>query len=204
MNCVEFQERLPEILDSGETPESKVHIHTCLDCSDLYAELREISQAAVSLRAGEEPSQRVWNSIEIALRHEGLIQDPTWSRPTLVPTRTRRWQWAWLAPVAVLLLVMTSGIAVFHHNVRPQVATLNQASAVETVPAEDEELLNAISERTPALRTTYAVDLRNINSYIHNAEDTLKNDPTDEEAQRALMGAYEQRAMVYEMAFDRP
>jgi hypothetical protein len=204
MNCVEFQERLPEILDGGETPESKVHVHTCLDCSDLYAELREISQAALSLRAGEEPSQRVWNSIEIALRQEGLIQDATRSRPMLVPTPTRRWQWAWLAPVAVLLLVMTSGIAVFRHNVRPAVTALNQASAGETGPADDQELLNAIGERTPALRATYAVDLRNINSYIRNAEDTLKNDPADEEAQRALMGAYEQRAMVYEMAFDRP
>lgn len=204
MNCVEFQERLPEILDSGETPESKVHIHTCLDCSDLYAELREISEAALSLRAGEEPSQRVWNSIEIALRQEGLIQDTTWARPTLVPRRTRRWQWAWLAPITVLLLVMTSGIAVFHHNVPPPVVALNQASAVEAGPAEDQELLNTISERTPGLRATYASDLRNINSYIHDAEDTLKNDPTDEEAQRALMGAYEQRAMVYELVFDRP
>ena len=52
MNCVEFQERLPEILDSGETPESKVHIHTCLDCSDLYAELREISAGRRVIEGG--------------------------------------------------------------------------------------------------------------------------------------------------------
>jgi hypothetical protein len=205
MNCAEFQGLLPEILDSGETPESKVHIHSCPECSDLYVELREISQAAVQLRAGEEPNQRVWNLIEIALRQEGLIRDTAWAGPTLLPTPARRWRGAWLAPIAALLLVMTSGIAVLQHvSQRQPLAALNQASTIEAGAAEDQELLNTIGERAPALRATYAVDLRSIDSYIHNAEDTLKSDPTDEEAQRALMGAYEQRAMVYELAFDRP
>lgn len=205
MNCAEFQGLLPEILDSGETPESKVHIHSCPECSDVYAELKEISQAAVLLRAGEEPNQRVWNFIEIALRQEGLIRDTPCAGPTLLPTPARRWRWAWLAPVAALLLVMTSGIAVLQRvSPRQPLAALNQASTMEASTAEDQELLNAIGEQAPALRATYAVDLRRIDSYIHNAEDTLKSDPTDEEAQRALMGAYEQRAMVYELAFDRP
>jgi len=205
MNCAEFQELLPEILDSGETAEVKVHVRSCEECSGLYEELKDISQAALSLRAGEEPNQRVWNSIEIALRQEGLIRDAVLAGPTLVPGRSRNWKLAWLVPIAALLLVMTSGIAIFQRGLRPQpVASLNDTSAIEAGPAEDQEVLNAIGQRTPTLRAAYAADLRNINSYIHNAEDTVKNDPTDEEAQRALMGAYEQRAMVYEMALDRP
>ena len=39
--------------------------------------------------------------------------------------------------------------------------------------------------------------------YIRDAEQTVQNDPNDEEAQRSLMAAYEQKAMVYEMALDR-
>ncbi len=205
MNCAEFQELLPEILDSGETSESKVHAHSCKECSELYAELREISQAALLLRGVEEPNLRVWNSIEITLRQEGLIRDAALAGPALVPGHSRNWRLAWLVPIAALLVVMTSGIAIFQRNSQPQsIANLTPISTADGGTAEDQEILRAIGERTPTLRATYAADLQNINSYIRDAQDSLKNDPGDEEAQRALMGAYEQRAMVYEMAFERP
>jgi len=205
MNCVEFQELLPEILDSGETAESKVHAHSCEECFGLYAELKEISAAALLLRAGEEPNQRVWNALEIALRQEGLIRETTPAGPTLVPARSHNWRLAWLVPIAALLLMMTSGIAIFQRGSEPQrVAKMTPISASDGTAVEDQEILSALGERTPTLRAAYAADLQNINSYIRNAEDSVKNDPSDEEAQRALMGAYEQRAMVYEMAFERP
>ncbi len=53
------------------------------------------------------------------------------------------------------------------------------------------------------MRTSYADNLQNVNAYIRDAEQTVQNDPNDEEAQRSLMAAYEQKAMVYEMALDR-
>jgi hypothetical protein len=53
------------------------------------------------------------------------------------------------------------------------------------------------------MRAAYAANLKSVNDYIRDAEESVKSDPNDEEAQQSLMAAYEQRAMVYEMALDR-
>ena len=53
------------------------------------------------------------------------------------------------------------------------------------------------------MRASYAANLQNVNAYIRDAEQTVQSDPNDEEAQHSLMAAYEQKAMVYEMALDR-
>ena len=73
MNCVELQASLAEI-ESARSVEQRDHLKTCPDCSALVAELDFIIAAAGDLRAADEPSPRVWNSIEIALRQEGLIR----------------------------------------------------------------------------------------------------------------------------------
>jgi hypothetical protein len=45
--------------------------------------------------------------------------------------------------------------------------------------------------------------LRNVNAYIQDARESAEADPNDEEAQQSLMDAYQQKAMVYEMALNR-
>jgi len=67
MNCVELQRSLAEVED-GSGVEQRVHLRTCPACSALVKELDLIIAAAGELQAAEEPSPRVWNSIEIALR----------------------------------------------------------------------------------------------------------------------------------------
>jgi hypothetical protein len=54
------------------------------------------------------------------------------------------------------------------------------------------------------MRESYGANLENADAYIQDAEDAAKNNPNDEEAQRYVINAYEQRAMIYEMALDRP
>jgi hypothetical protein len=68
---------------------------------------------------------------------------------------------------------------------------------------DDEQLLDMVASRSPAMRAAYATNLQHVNDYIRDAEESVKSDPNDEEAQQSLMAAYEQRAMVYEMALDR-
>ena len=53
------------------------------------------------------------------------------------------------------------------------------------------------------MRASYAANLRDVNSYIRDAEESVKIDPNDEQAQKYLMDAYEQKSIVYEMAMDR-
>jgi hypothetical protein len=57
--------------------------------------------------------------------------------------------------------------------------------------------------RSASPGATYESDLKRVNAYIQDAEQSVKKDPNDEQANQYLMAAYEQKAMVYEMALDR-
>jgi hypothetical protein len=215
MNCVQFQEILPEVFEGGRTAEQESHLKSCPMCSALVADLDLIAREARQLQEVAEPSQRVWNSIEIALRQEGIIRDPRLG-PSLVPARPRRWSMAWLAPVAALVLV-AFGIVIYQRGSRESrlaahldtttpslVAILPNSQKPSTVNnSEDDQLLAAVASRSPAMQAQYASNLQNVNAYIKDAEESAQADPNDEEAQQIVMDAYEQRATVYEMALDR-
>ena len=50
MNCAEFQEILPEVLDGGRTPEQESHLKSCPMCSGLVADLDLIAREARQLQ----------------------------------------------------------------------------------------------------------------------------------------------------------
>jgi len=215
MNCAKFQEVLPEVLEGGRTAEQESHLRSCPMCSSLVADLDLIAREARQLQEVADPSPRVWNSIEISLRQEGIIRDPQLG-PALVPSIPRRWKLAWLAPVAALVVVgfgivvyqRGSGDAKFSAHLdttNPSlVANLQTSQKPSTVNnSEDDQLLAAVASRSPAMQAQYASNLQNVNAYIKDAEESAQADPNDEEAQQIVMDAYEQRATVYEMALDR-
>jgi len=203
MTCKEFQEVLPDIIDGGQTVEQESHWKACRECSDLASELTLVSQQAKILRGGDEPSPRVWNSIEIALRAEGLIRQPA-AAFTLVPSPAPRWRMGWLVPLTATFL-LTFGVVDYYLASKPadQVAVVQPASSTKPVDDDDAQMLEAVSMKTPAMRAAYEANLQDVNAYIRDAEASARNNPADEEAQESLMEAYSQKNMVYEMAFDR-
>jgi hypothetical protein len=211
MTCDEFERVLPE-LEGGHTTEQEEHLKSCSVCSELVSDLDAIAQQARLLEDHYEPSERVWNSIERALRQEGLIRQPL---PQLVPSIERgpRWRFAWLVPIAAGMVV-GAVLLVMHQHVANQVAgqqagaapvmaTVAQPAEASAMAADEAQLLGMIAARAPALREGYESNLRAVNAYIHDAELSARNDPNDQIAQQYLMNAYEQRAMVYEMAMER-
>ena len=74
MTCAEFQKALPDIIDGGGNEEEQRHLETCHVCADLVADLRYIAECAKLLVPMEDPSPRVWTSIEKSLEHEGLTK----------------------------------------------------------------------------------------------------------------------------------
>src|SRR5271170_222108 len=85
MDCVELQESLAEVED-GSGVEQSTHLKICPACSELVKELSLIVATVSELRAADEPSPMVWNSIEIALRQEGLIRPQHTNRRPPVPS----------------------------------------------------------------------------------------------------------------------
>lgn len=211
MNCAEFQEVLQEVFDGDRTAEQEAHLQSCSVCSSLVVELDLIANEARQLQEVAEPNARVWASIEIALRQEGIIHEPQ-IRPTLVPPVPRRWSMNWLAPVAAAAVIAT-GVVVYQRGsvlpstpAGPAVAQVTPNKLPITplsVNDEDRQLLDALASRSPAAQKQYASNLQNVNAYIRDAEESAQADPNDEEAQQIVMDAYEQRAAVYEMALDR-
>jgi hypothetical protein len=174
-------------------------------------ELLVIACAAGELRAAHEPSARVWNSIEIALRQEGLIR-PQHSRHSLLPSFGSSWGWArWLAPAAALLLI-TAGIYVRQQsrtssiveNQNPLPPLISQPVSDATIAGlNDDDLLQGISQQSPALQAQYTDNLRRVNEYIQDEKSSVAADPNDEDARSSLMEAYQQKAMLFQLALDR-
>jgi hypothetical protein len=67
---------------------------------------------------------------------------------------------------------------------------------------DDQQVLSAVEERSPMMMAAYRTNLRNVNAYIQDAQDTVNANPNDEEARRSLMDAYEQKSMLYDLALD--
>ena len=92
MTCAEFQRELPDFLEDDGASELRAHLNVCPICSGLVASLQSIVNEARMLQDSAEPSPRVWNSIEIALRREGLIRQPQpQAHRSILPSLTRRW-----------------------------------------------------------------------------------------------------------------
>jgi hypothetical protein len=208
MTCAEFQRVLPQLDESSHLERDK-HLQTCPVCALLVAELDAISQEARSLAEDAEPNPRVWNSLQIALRREGLIRD---SQPLTVPQEhVTRWRPVWLVPLAAAFAVAFGLLLNQRGGVEPQTArssiaappTVTAKLESDVMPADENALLNAVEQRAPAMRSAYESELKAVDAYIRDAELSARNNPNDEIAQQYLTNAYEQKALVYEMALDR-
>jgi len=198
MNCVELQQSLAEVEDVSSL-EQRAHLKACPACSALVRELNLIVAAAGQLKESDEPSPRVWNSIEFALRQERLIRP---QRP-LVPSFSTRWGAArWLVPAAAMLL-LALGIYMRRESLPNQVGQRASVSVANPSDLNDDELLQEVADNEPAMKTQYAENLRQVNESIREAQGVVDESPNDAEARRSLMDAYHQKSMLFEMAMNR-
>lgn len=71
MNCAEFQERLPELFESGKDLSNDQHLKTCENCAALVRDLEYIAQQAKLLLPLHDPSPAVWDNIQSAIQRDG-------------------------------------------------------------------------------------------------------------------------------------
>jgi len=211
MTCIEFERVLPDCLEGGHTPEQQAHVSSCPACASLLADLNFISSEARLLQDVEDPSPAVWNALEIQLRREGLIHDGEIRQASPASFSLaeffRRRRGAWLVPVAAAL-VMVAGLKLY----RPSGAgDTNPVARVEApappaalpISTEDQQVLNTVTARFPAQQANYRKSMDDANSYIRDAEQSIKNNPNDVYSQELLINAYEQKQMLYDLAVDR-
>lgn len=196
MNCAEFQRVLPDIIETGGNAEQEAHLKSCQVCSDLVADLRYIADAAKLLVPMEDPSPKVWDGIERALEKEGLVRPAGPGRRLL---RSNKWGTVpWFSVVLAIATVL--GVIAIYQQRASRLEARSTAAVVDV--QEDAQLLSAVSEVSPDLRSTYEQNLRAVNEYISDAKLQVEQNPADSDARDLLMRAYEQKAMIYEMAMD--
>src|ERR1700690_4610589 len=69
--------------------------------------------------------------------------------------------------------------------------------------AEDRQFLSVVSTRAPSMRATYENQLQAVNSDIRETQTYVDRNPGDADARQHLMDAYQQKALLYQIALDR-
>jgi hypothetical protein len=68
---------------------------------------------------------------------------------------------------------------------------------------EDQQIMSTVATRFPAQQARYRQNLDQANSYIRDAQQSIRNDPNDVYSQDLLINAYEQKQMLYDLAVNR-
>jgi hypothetical protein len=208
MTCAEFQRVLPYIIETGGNADEEQHLRDCQICSDLVADLKYIADQAKLLVPMEEPSPRVWEGIRGSLEREGLVK-PARARGRLLGFQ----HWGplpWVASLAALALILF-GVFLFQRaQVEPSTISEPAGSASVSQPAvslqtvsidrDDDQLLQQMTTSRPAMMSNFRDNLKQVNAAIADARQAVQQNPDDSEARESLIRAYQQKAMLYEMA----
>jgi hypothetical protein len=68
---------------------------------------------------------------------------------------------------------------------------------------DDQQFLTAVSTNAPSMRATYENQLQAVNADIRETQAYVNRNPGDADARQHLMDAYEQKALLYQIALDR-
>src|SRR5215472_17215239 len=94
MNCEQFQEVVPHIIESGGNAAEEAHLSSCQACGELVRDLRYIAEQAKLLLPMRDPNPRVWNSIQQSLQREGPVREGRMSRVRQIaaaPAQKKNW-----------------------------------------------------------------------------------------------------------------
>jgi hypothetical protein len=199
MNCREFQEVLPHIIESGGDAEQEGHLRSCESCTALVRDLKYIAEQAKLLLPMYDPNPRVWKNIEQSLQREGLLEGrmSRQGQTTTYPTNKKQeksrtflgWTLALAAAIALVVVLV---------NYHPSSAQSPGTSSV--LDNDDQRLLSEVAQRQPDLGVAYENSLREVNSYISDARKAAQENPDDPAVEEHLRYAYHQKAVLYEMA----
>ena len=206
MNCQQFQEVLPYIIESGGKAEEENHLRTCTSCAALVRDLRYIAEQAKLLLPMHDPNPRVWKNIEGSLQREGLIPEGRMSPQghiTKTSTQTKNWTPVGLMMALTAVIIFAVILTSYKPRQLPQTPVSAQNSAAESAQTngDDQQLLSQLE--APDARGAYESSLREANSYIADAQQVALQDPNDPAAQELLQDAYQQKEMLYQMATAR-
>lgn len=209
MNCQQFQEVLPYIIETGGNVEEEAHLRTCAACSELVQDLRYIAEQAKLLLPMRDPNPRVWTNIEQSLHREGLLPEGRLSRQGQITNYSTSIQAksgtpvGWVMALAALIVFAAVIINYKPHLPSQQLTAQNGSATTAQLESDDQQTMEQVAQQSPEVRRAYEDGLKEANAYISDAEQALRQDPQDATAQAQLLEAHQQKEMLYQMAVAR-
>lgn len=211
MNCQQFQELLPYMIESGGSDTEEEHLRTCAACAELVRDLRYIAEQAKLLLPMREPSPKVWTNIEQSLKNEGLLTEGRMSPPGQIKKYSTSEQTKSWTPLGwVMALAATIAFTNLVMNYQPHLpgggaaAQNSGAQSAQISTEDDQQLVSTLSRQDPVVGRAYDTGLKEANAYITDAQQAVNRDPQDAVAQQQLLEAYQQKETLYQMATARP
>src|SRR5262249_21162892 len=151
MNCQQFQEVLPYIIESGGKAEEEKHLDTCPSCAALVQDLRYIAEQAKLLLSMHDPNPRVCNNIEQSLQREGLLMEGRMSRvghitQTSPPLQTKNWPsvgWIMAAAAVIAFAVVLVNYQT-HQLPQNQLSAQNSSAEPTQFDGDDQQLISQL------------------------------------------------------------
>src|SRR5262249_34403490 len=158
--------------------------------------LRYIAEQAKLLLPLHDPNPRVWNNIEESLHREGLLPatEGRMSRQGhITTTQTQAKNWTPLGWAFALTAVILFAFALINYRTHQlpsgQLSAQNVSadSASTSMDGDDQQLIAQVAQQDPAARGAYENSLREVNSYIEDAQQAARQNPDDPEARQLLL-----------------
>jgi hypothetical protein len=219
MHCERLEQMLAEQLEGPLPLEATAHLDSCLPCRRLHEDLQAIAVAAHQWGSEEPaPPPRVWAAIEMRLRAQGLIAQP--SLPPAAPGWLSGW-WNFaarleLAGAYVLLMLVAAGLAGYRTAPvadtdafdRPAATVQASEPALDTLSTTlDGNMRRAVASLSPDYGDSLALSLQQnlqiVDNFIVVCEKKIRENPRDSLARDYLYGAYQQKADLLAVAMDR-
>lgn len=216
--CSQFDSDLPAYLEGETRPGVLTHAAECAYCNAILRDLEEIRQSAKNVPLDEPPAS-VWANIRATLDAEGILRQqpsglPAWlTAPGFLRFAGPAVAMAGLLALAITLLTPRYRVGenpATAKNNSPAASTMLQEAAVFPQAGELEQTVNELEstykarERflDPTLKAGYQKGLASLDDSIRECRDSVRQEPTNDLAQRYLITAYEQKAAVLQTALE--
>jgi hypothetical protein len=201
-----------QLLSATEEPPARVWVRIA---AELRAEglIREPETIAV-VRPSADPTPfgRRWSALWLAPVAAALLASGTYvvshrqsppvaHLPTVPAVPAMNPQTAQASPVAAPPSVSPDSVKIAEKSL--QAAASTRVTAPPLPSADDQQFLSVVSTRAPSMRATYESQLQTVNADIRETQAYVQRNPGDADARQHLMDAYEQKALLYQIALDR-
>src|SRR6266852_2897446 len=207
MDCQQFQEVLPYIIESGGNEAEEEHLRTCASCAELVRDLRYIAEQAKLLLPMREPSPQVWTNIEQSLHREGMLTEGRLSPRGQIKnySTAQAKSWTPLGWIMALAATIVFTNAVINYQRLPAHSAPAQNGSAQPVPIseDDQQLISTLSKQDPVVGRAFQTGPNEANAYIKDAKQAVTRHPQDPAERQQLLEAYQQKEMLYQMATAR-